>query len=317
MTDSALPVTPVSPAAPEHVHVDDEQFGSHLQHWQIIGLDDDEQRIRCFTDSLEQAVVPAGLDGQEPQDFWLICGLEAPLRVVQLIELAQGKPSGIRNAYPMVDSARLRRVQIERVISCEAQASAILQLRTEDDTTLYAFDTLFAVNQQAYRQQVWYEAALGALAYDLQRVTPGQVLDITDPAAIRHHRALNSILAARPDIPHEQLQQALHDWQPQSADDERPLQINLSDMVAYLHGDHFGQQDEAWIQGEIIGCASLNWQARPVQLLDVVIQRGDDAGSMPLVIQIIHANPELIFSVGDKICGNIWLQAAIYDKYET
>lgn len=306
--------------APETLHIDAETLGGHGQHWQLLA----PNALDCVPDwlqrSLDDANAPYGLHRHPdhlPQTHWLIQGAEhSAVQVTQVIRLdANQHPIGLYSTYPSVDSPHAYTVKIDRILSCAETQEAILQISTSDGSRIHAFDTLFAINQQQYQRDTEYLAYFSALAHQLEKVGAAETLLVDDPATIRHHRALNDILAKNNGVAPADLQQQLEQWQAQNADDEAPVNLNLSQMAAYLFGETLGQEDEAWFQGEIIGKSSTIFMDYPLDLYDVVILR--EQGSQPFVIRIASANQlnhHQSFSVGEYIRGNIWMQISIHAK---
>lgn len=314
-------------APPELLQVDCETLGDHGMHWEILSERMNTDVPKWLEQSIDDAVMPRGLaheidhNTDESAANWLITGPEGVLQVAQILDIEDGRPTALRSAYPFIDSQRFTPVKVSRVLHCEHSLEAVLTLETADGSTVYAFDALYTVNQHRYQSKTIYNAYLGALAYELERVGTGETIVVDDPAAIRHHRALNEILANNGGVAPDDLQAKLEAWQPKTPDDEAPVTLDLSNMVAYLFGENFGQEDEAWFQGEVLGAAPLAFMDRMGQLLDVVILREPDA--KPLVIQIAYFPRDSIvdgktttaptdIKVGEYIRGNIWLQAAIY-----
>ena len=221
----------------------------------------------------------------------------------------------MRNAYPCIDSSHWRAVTIGRILQCEERGEAILSLETEDGINIHAFDTLYAINRDLYCANTVYQASLSAFAYHLEKVGENEKMRVEDPAAIRHHRALNTILAANDGVAPPDLQAQLDAWTASGPDDEAPVTLDLSKMAAYLFGEHFGQEDEAWCQGEVIGKKIIDFVGGPITVLDVVILREDP--EQPLVISLAcseHALDGLNVTVGDFVRGNVWMQTEIHAK---
>jgi hypothetical protein len=263
-------------------------------------------------------VMPRGLNNtdhnaDDTAANWLIAGPEGVVQVAQILDVTNGHPSALRSAYPFLNSKRATTVQVSRVLHCEHTLESVLTLETADGSTIYAFDALYTVYQHHYDAQVNYHAFLGAFAYDIEHVGADETIVVDDPAAVRHHRALNDILANNNGVAPDDLHDRLAAWQPKSPDDEAPVTLDLSNMVAYLFGENFGQEDEAWFQGEVLGAQPLQFISESGQLLDVVILREPDV--QPVVIQIAYfpRNNARWVKVGEFIRGNVWLQAAIYD----
>ncbi|MBD0095870.1 hypothetical protein IAF33_19035, partial [Acinetobacter baumannii] len=43
------------------------------------------------------------------------------------------------------------------------------------------------------------------------------------------------------------LQELINEWQPKTKEDQEPVTVDFSKMVAYLYGENLGQEDEAWV----------------------------------------------------------------------
>lgn len=309
--------TDTPPMKPELLKVDCEILGDHGAHWQILTDSVSETVPKWLELSIDDAVMPRGLSNTEhhandTDTHWLIAGPDGVVQAAQILDITNGRPTALRSAYPFLNSQRSITVQVSRVLHCEHSLESVLTLETADGSTLYAFDALYPVNQNYYLAQINYRAYLGAFAYELEHVGANETIIVDDPAAVRHHRALNEILADNNGVAPNDLQEKLAAWQPKTPDDEAPVTLDLSNMVAYLFGENFGQEDEAWFQGEVLGVQPLNFMDQTGQLLDVVMLREPDAA--PVVIQIAYFPRGGAISVkaGEFIRGNIWLQAAIY-----
>ncbi len=304
---------------PELLKVDCEILGDHGVHWQILTDNVSTAVPEWLEQSIDDAVMPRGLDHASQQGIqyhathWLIAGPEGIVQVAQILDVTDGRPSALRSAYPFLNSQRATNVRVSRVLHCEHSMESVLTLETSDGSTLYAFDALYCINQHHYDANVKYRAYLGAFAYEIEHVGAEETIVVDDPATIRHHRALNDILASNSGIAPLDMQERLAAWQATTPDDEAPVTLNLSTMVAYLFGENFGQEDEAWFQGEVLGAQPLQFMSESGQLLDVVILREPDAA--PVVIQVAYfpRGEAKVVKVGAFIRGNMWLQVAIYD----
>ena len=69
---------------------------------------------------------------------------------------------------------------------------------------------------------------LNAWAYELETVSDHEHLVVDDPASIKHHRALNAILAGNNGIAPDNLQEQIDAWQPQSEEDKEPVTVDFS-----------------------------------------------------------------------------------------
>lgn len=312
MTDQRQP--------PETLSINCDTMGGHGAHWQSLSLDPQQDVPRWLQAAIDDAIVPRGLHPEAetlPTSHWLLQGPTDPqLRLSQILDVNETQqPIRMRNAYPSIDSRHWREVKINRILSCEERCEAVLSLETADGVNIHAFDVLYAINHSLYDRNTTYQASLGGLAYSIEKVGENEQLTVDDPAAIRHHRALNAILAANDGVAPDDLQAQLAQWQPTSPHDQEPVILDLSKMAAYLFGEHFGQEDEAWIQGEVIGKQSEYFFDVPITVLDVVILREEN--TQPLVISLAcsaHALNGINIEVGQFIRGNIWMQAAIHAK---
>jgi len=312
MTDQRQP--------PQTMPIPCDTMGGHGDHWQALSLTPQQDVPRWLQAAIDDAIVPRGLHPTSdslPPDHWLLQGPSSQmLRLTQLLDVDHNQqPIRMRNAYPCIDSPHWRNVRIQRILHCDERGEAILSLETEDGINLHAFDTLYAIQKDCYDANTTYQASLGAIAYGLEKVGIDEKMRVDDPAAIRHHRALNDILAANDGTAPDDLQAQLDAWQPKGLEDQEPVMLDLSRMAAYLFGEHFGQEDEAWFQGEVIGKQIIDFLGQPVCMFDVVILREDP--DQPLVITIAcstHALDGLEITVGDFVRGNIWMQVEIHAK---
>jgi len=303
---------------PQTLSIDCETMGGHGDHWQALSLTPQQDVPRWLQAAIDDALVPRGLHAQAeslPAEHWLLQGPATQrVRVTQLLDVdPQQQPIRMRNAYPCIDSPHWRKVTIQRVLHCDDRGEAVLSLETEDGINIHAFDTLYAINKDRYHADTTYHASLSAFAYALEKVGENEQMRVEDPAAIRHHRALNAILAANDGVAPDNLQDQLDQWTASGPDDEAPVMLELSRMAAYLFGEHFGQEDEAWFQGEVIGKQTVDFVGQSITLFDVVILREDP--EQPLVIAIAcsqHALDGLDVTVGDFVRGNIWMQVDIH-----
>lgn len=303
--------------APETLTIGCDVMGGHGQHWAMLSDDPNRDIPLWLQLAVDDAALPQGLhqsDAAMPKQHWLIQGPQRAIHITQIIDIDEHEhPLGLRNAYPSLDSPHFRPVKIHRVLTCPDSQDAVLNLETTDGITIHAFDSLYAINAPLYQKDQVYSACFSAWAYGLEHVGVHEELLVDDPAAIRHHRALNAILAENGGVAPDDLQARLDAWQPANSDDEAPVTLDLSKMAAYLFGETFGQEDEAWFQGEIIGAQTVEFMQRPIDLFDVVILR--EQHTQPFVIRLAYANRsenKQHFQVGEYIRGNIWMQVAIH-----
>ena len=164
-----------------------------------------------------------------------------------------------------------------------------------------------------YKKNQTYKVQLNAFAYELEKVSDHEQIIVDDPASIKHHRALNSILAEHNGVAPENLQELINDWQPQTPEDHEPVTVDFSKMVAYLYGETLGQEDEAWFQGNIVGKTTMQFMQDEYTLYDVTLVLEDDLSAILIRIatkNVLYKN----FNIGEYIRGNLWIQANIYAK---
>ena len=261
--------------------------------------------------------MPMGLCQHEQEmdpSFWLIQGPKnQPVAINQIIEIENQKPRALKTAFPSFESPYKYNAKIERIISCHSKTQAVLRLNLNKNTTIYAFDNLFSVNHDQYDKNQYYQVQLNAWAYELEAVAANETIVVDDPASIKHHRALNAILAEHNGIAPENLQELINDWQPKTPEDQEPVTVDFSKMVAYLFGETLGQEDEAWFQGNIVGKTTMQFMEHEYTLYDVTLVLEDD---LPAIVTRIATKNDLYknFNIGEYIRGNIWLQANIYAK---
>lgn len=307
----------ISNAKPELILLDNQQFGNHAQHWQLLTKQAEIDVPTWLGEALNHPIMPLGLCQNENDlnsNLWLIqSNRENSICINQIIAVENQKPRALLAAFPSFESPYHYDAKIERIISCEQATEAVLCLTLNKDTTIYAFDNLYSVNANQYLNDQSYQINLNAWAYELNRVDADEQLLVDDPASIKHHRALNQILADHNGVTPDNLQELMDQWQPSSPEDELPLTVNFSKMVAYLYGETIGQQDEAWFQGKIVGKSQFKFKTVDYYLYDVILVLEDDLPA--IIIRIATANAlHKNFDIGDYIRGNIWIQVNIYAK---
>ena len=303
--------------SPEIITIDDQNFGSHVEHWNLLTDNPGTDVPKWLTQALDAPVMPMGLCKQEcdmDESTWLIQGpSKATVQLSQIIEVESNKPKAVKTAFPCFDSPYKVKAQIERIISCKSNTQAVLRLNLGLNNIVYAFDSLYSVNHAHYDKDQNYLVNLNAWAYELEPVADHEHLVVDDPASIKHHRALNDILAANNGVAPENLQEQIDAWEPKSEDDKAPVTVDFSKMVAYLYGETIGQEDEAWFQGNIVGKTSMQFMDQEYTLYDVTLIH--DEGHPATLIRVATRNPaHKDFSIGQYIRGNLWIQANIYSK---
>lgn len=302
---------------PELITIEDQNFGSHVEHWNLLTDHPCTDVPKWLGLALDAPVMPMGLCKEEADmdaSAWLIQGpKQATVQMTQVIAVENNKPQAVKTAFPSFESPYKVNATIERIITCKSNTQAVLRLNLGANTIVYAFDTLYSVNHDQYEKDQPYLAQLNAWAYELEAVSDHEQLVVDDPASIKHHRALNDILAANNGVAPANLQEQIDAWEPKSEDDKEPVTVDFSKMVAYLYGENMGQEDEAWFQGNIVGKTSMSFMDQDYTLYDVALIH--DENQAATLIRIATKNPAYKdFAIGQFIRGNLWIQVNIYAK---
>lgn len=307
---------PTQANQPDIIELNKDQVVGHADHWATLTQHIVDDVPNWLQKHIDTATLPTPLvdDVNYSKHTILLSGNEA-VHINQIIAVDMaGKPKTFLNAYPSVNSPYGVWASVENVLCCNNCHDAILRLKCDDGTVLYAFDQLYAINKNAYEKDKRYYVNLSALAYQVDPSSKSEVIKVEDPESIRYHRAFNDILTANNGTPPADLQAQIANWQPDASIlPLEPIEINVGHMCAYLFGDTIGQQDEAWVQGQILGKQLTTFNDIALSLFDVVILR--ESIDSPVVIRL--AIPTLglpTLEVGDYIQANIWLQAAIYKE---
>ncbi len=301
--------------SPEIVTIDDQNFGSHVEHWNLLTENPNTNVPKWLGLALNAPVMPMGICTQEcemDESTWLIQGpKKAAVQLSQVIAVDNNKPQSVKTAFPSFESPYKVQANIERIITCKTNTQAVLRLNLGMNNIIYAFDNLYSVNHAHYDKNQKYTVNLNAWAYELEAVADHEHLVVDDPASIKHHRALNDILAANDGVAPANLQEQIDAWQPKNEDDKAPVTVDFSKMVAYLYGETIGQEDEAWFQGNIVGKSSMQFMDQDYCLYDVALIH--DEGQAATLIRIATRDPKFKdFQIGQYIRGNLWIQASIY-----
>lgn len=302
----------------EYIDINSSIMGGHADHWQAVCQNPAERVPAWLHDMLDVAVMPKGMHETHdtlPKDIMLLA-TEHLMHPCQVLTLdAEQNPSALLNTFPTVDSPYGVNCTIERIAQNPKTLEAVLRLKTDDDITLFAYDALYAINKEVYAGGTTYAAALSGIAHSVSIVEAGDsTLTLTDEDAIKHHRALNDILAQHDGKLPANFQELIAAWQPDNDEALEPVTLNLASMCAYLFGDTFGQEDEAWVQGEVLGLQKVTILGESLQVLDVAVLKEEDA--QPIVVRMVShtQNTPKELQVGDFIRSNLWLQVKIYAK---
>ncbi|MDO4895768.1 MAG: hypothetical protein Q3971_00275 [Moraxella sp.] len=299
---------------PTKIDLPCDKNASHGDHWAILSNDVANQVPVWLKQMLDTAKLPTALAPNTAQNKRLLISGDGDCHIKQVLAMQDGKPTAFINAFPCVESPYRLTCQIEKIIRCDTTSDAILRLKTKDGTTIYAFDQLYSINHQEYQSPQDYHAHFSAWAYQIEPSDQSQHILIDDPDAIRYHRAFNDIVSANGgQIPND-INDQIKAWQPDGDEPLAPVEINLGHSCIYLHGETFGQQDEAWCQGQVLGISHTHFFDKAMTLFDVVVLREPD--SQPWVVRIATPTTQenQTIQVHDYIQANIWLQVAIYQK---
>lgn len=300
---------------PEIMTIDDQNFGSHVEHWSLLTDNPTTEVPKWLGQALDAPVMPMGLCEQEydmDEKVWLIQGPEnSAIKLAQVIAVENGKPRAVKTAFPIFDSPYSVNAIIERIITCESNTQAVLALQLSPNSTVYAFDSLYAVNHTQYQKDQTYKVQFNAWAYELEKVSDQEQIIVDDPASIKHHRALNDILFEHNGVTPDNLQELIEAWEPKSEDDKAPVTVDFSKMVAYLYGETIGQEDEAWFQGKVVGKTQMQFMQQDYTVYDVTLILEENQPAT--LIRITTKNEAFKnFEIGQYIRGNIWIQANVY-----
>lgn len=303
--------------SPDIISLNCEQAVGHADHWACFTNQISQDVPTWLAEHIDNATLPTPLQAHK-QSCMLLSGNQ-PIHLNQIINVdEQGKPIRFVNAYPCVNSPYTQWVVIESVYHCAEQAEAILRLKLDDGTIVYAFDVFYAMNGQFYQKNQRYRVNLGAFAYDVKPSNRSEVIVVDQPDAIRYHRAFNDILAKNNNVAPADLEAQIAKWQPDPADlPLEPIEINVGNMCAYLFGDTLGQQDEAWCQGQVVGKQNTIFNGIEFVLLDVVILRESLDNPVVIRMAVNVKDMDKSIEVNDYIQANIWLQATIYQQNQT
>lgn len=303
---------------PTKIELPCDKNASHGDHWAIL-TDDIANTVPIWLQKmLDTATLPIGLAPNTTSNHRLLIGNDNPCHIKQILSIENGRPTAFINAFPCVQSPYGVHCQVERIIRCDKTADAILRLTTKDSTIIYAFDQLYSINHQVYEAHQSYYANFSAWAYAIEPSNQEEVILVEDQKAIRYHRAFNDIVSANGGQVPDDIDDKIRAWQPSDPTVPlAPVEINLGHSCIYLFGETFGQEDEAWCQGQVLGISHTDFFDKAITLFDVVVLREPD--SQPLVVRIATpttANTQAI-QVNDYIQANIWLQVAIYADNQT
>ncbi|AOA57839.1 hypothetical protein [Acinetobacter larvae] len=304
--------------SPEIIRIDEQNFGSHVEHWSLLDEDACAVVPSWLGQALNAPIMPMGLCAQESDmdpTTWLIQGPQhSAVMLNQVIDVVEHKPQAVKTAFPSFSSPYKIKATVQRIICSQSNSQAVLQLNLGANAVVYAFDTLYSVNHTQYQKQQDYAVQLNAWAYDLEKVADHEQIVVDDAASIKHHRALNDILSAHQGIAPDNLQELIDAWQPKSAQDLEPVTVDFSKMVAYLYGETLGQEDEAWFQGKIVGISSMKFMEKDIQLYDVTLMLEQNQPAILVRVAAPNATAQQ-FAIGQYIRGNIWIQAEIHQPH--
>lgn len=282
----------------------------HGDHWAI--LIERESDLRDYLNqAMDEATVAVGLGANKTHSNYLLTASNKPCHIKQIFALDKGKPSGLINIFPAVQSPYGLICHLQKALVCDDTQDAVLVMTAQDGTSIYAFDQLYAINAEHYRTHTAYYANFSAWAYEIQPSDQSQSVLVEDPKAIRYHRAFNDIVANNNGQIPTDIEAQIKVWQPDS-EPLAPIEINLGHSCIYLFGETMGQQDEAWCQGQVLGKSEADFFGQALHLFDVVILRE----TAPFVVRIATkaTKDSKNIQVGDYIQANIWLQVAIYPQ---
>ncbi|WP_019673854.1 hypothetical protein [Psychrobacter lutiphocae] len=304
---------------PTIINLSAEQTAGHGDHWRILTEQIEEDVPNWLKKSIDNATIAAGLHPTLSKEglSHLLLSCNDMCHVNQVLALKDGKPQNFINAFPCVNSPYGLNCKIDRIIANDDTQDAVLRLISADGSIIYAYDQMYTVNRELYRQDQSYFVNFSAWAYAIQLSDQDEVVRVEDPEAIRYHRAYNDIVAKNNGVIPTDLDQQIEQWQPTSDEALEPVEIKLGNMCAYLFGETLGQEDEAWCQGQVLGKQQQTLYERDLTVFDVAILREPDADPFVVRIATPTTDDTRQIIVNDYIQANIWLQAAIYYENQT
>jgi len=139
---------------PETILIEDQNFGSHIEHWSLLSPEPTIEVPKWMGMSLDAPIMPMGLCRQEcemDETTWLIQGPSgSELQVNQVIAVENNKPQAVKTAFPSFSSPYITTAKVTRIIHGQSNTQAVLQLQLNDQSTVYAFDSLYSVNHAHY-----------------------------------------------------------------------------------------------------------------------------------------------------------------------
>ncbi|NUG51365.1 hypothetical protein HUN12_08990, partial [Acinetobacter lactucae] len=107
--------------SPEVIKVNDQNFGSHGEHWNLLTSHPETDVPKWLGLALDAPVMPMGLcQHEEDMDpsFWLIQGpQDQKVKINQIIAVENQKPRALKTAFPSFESPYQYNAKIERIIT--------------------------------------------------------------------------------------------------------------------------------------------------------------------------------------------------------
>lgn len=300
--------------SPTKIDLPCDKNASHGDHWAILTNNIATDVPTWLQHMVSSASLAVGLGSNTTNNQKLLLASDSPCHIKQILTMQDGKPQALINAFPCIESPFTIACQVERIIRCRDTFDAILRLKTSDGTIIYAFDQLYAINHKEYETTTKYQAHLSAWAYNIEPSDQTETILVDDPKAIRYHRAFNDIVYTNNGQIPDDIEMQIHQWQPSTDTELAPVEINLGHSCIYLFGETFGQEDEAWCQGQVLGISHTQFFNQNISLFDVVILREHNTNPMVVRIATPTTDNTKKIAVHDYIQANIWLQVAIYNK---
>lgn len=172
------------------------------------------------------------------------------------------------------------------------------------------FDTMFGVHRSKYLVDANYEVILSGMAYWM-RSTAGDEYRIEDEAGIRQHRATDAWVKKHGSFYRERdLETALSEWEPSTAEDLEPVVFDLSRMRSYIPHDTYA--DDGQFAGKVTRVIpdALTMFGLSFWRVDVEVaefENDDESGFViPYFIPEERFESEWRPNEGDWISGNGW-----------
>src|SRR5690606_9316619 len=133
--------------SPEIITSDDQNFGSHVEHWTLLTDNPGTDVPQWLGKALDEPIMPMGLCAQgcdlDASTWPLQRPSKAAVHFSQVLAVQNNNPHAVKTAFPRFDSPYHVRASIARIISCKSNTQAVLRLNLGANNVIFAFDSLY------------------------------------------------------------------------------------------------------------------------------------------------------------------------------